>query len=262
MSLAQKAEADKDLRMGGNGTVITAEDGSIFQYNSSFGGYWSSTPFDNSARVRSDVPALNESWDWSNDLINGVNLGGWLNLEPFITPALFEPFNGEAVDEYTLSALVGDNLTAFMTDHYETFITEIDFARIAEAGLNWIRLPIPYWFIETYEDEPFLEGVGWTYFLKGIAWARKYGLRIELDLHAVPGSQNGQNHSGRIGTVGFERHHGRREWSTSNQLYPNSGPIRFSTGISKCRLPVSSYQRTLCYNVRRASTSSILSRGI
>lgn len=30
-----------------------------------------------------------------------------------------------------------------------------------------------------------------SYFLKAIEWARKYGLRINLDLHAVPGSQNG-----------------------------------------------------------------------
>ena len=34
-----------------------------------------------------------------------------------------------------------------------------------------------------------------------IGWARKYGLRINLDLHALPGSQNGWNHSGRSGTV-------------------------------------------------------------
>lgn len=26
-------------------------------------------------------------------------------------------------------------------------------------------------------------------FLKAMVWARKYGLRIKLDLHAVPGSQ-------------------------------------------------------------------------
>lgn len=26
-------------------------------------------------------------------------------------------------------------------------------------------------------------------FLKAIVWARKFGLRIKLDLHAVPGSQ-------------------------------------------------------------------------
>jgi len=30
-----------------------------------------------------------------------------------------------------------------------------------------------------------------SYFLKAIEWSRKYGLRINLDLHAVPGSQNG-----------------------------------------------------------------------
>lgn len=41
------------------------------------------------------------------------------------------------------------------------------------------------------------------YFLKAIKWARKYGIRINLDLHSVPGSQNGWNHSGRLGTVNF-----------------------------------------------------------
>lgn len=40
-----------------------------------------------------------------------------------------------------------------------------------------------------------------SYFLKAIQWARKYGLRINLDLHTLPGSQNGWNHSGRLGTI-------------------------------------------------------------
>ena len=39
------------------------------------------------------------------------------------------------------------------------------------------------------------------YFLKAIQWARKYGLRINLDFHSLPGSQNGWNHSGRLGTI-------------------------------------------------------------
>lgn len=39
------------------------------------------------------------------------------------------------------------------------------------------------------------------YFLKAIQWARKYGIRINLDLHALPGSQNGWNHSGKLGTI-------------------------------------------------------------
>ena len=37
--------------------------------------------------------------------------------------------------------------------------------------------------------------------MKAIQWARKYGIRINLDLHALPGSQNGWNHSGRIGQI-------------------------------------------------------------
>lgn len=39
------------------------------------------------------------------------------------------------------------------------------------------------------------------YFLKAVEWARKYGLRINLDLHTLPGSQNGWNHSGKLGTI-------------------------------------------------------------
>lgn len=53
----------------------------------------------------------------------------------------------------------------------------MDFANIAAAGLNWVRIPLPWWAIEVYQGEPFLPKVSWTYFLKAITWARKYGLR-------------------------------------------------------------------------------------
>lgn len=41
------------------------------------------------------------------------------------------------------------------------------------------------------------------YFLKAVKWARKYGLRINLDLHSLPGGQNPWNHSGRVGPTGM-----------------------------------------------------------
>lgn len=44
--------------------------------------------------------------------------------------------------------------------------TEYDFARIAAAGLSWVRISLPYWAIETWSGEPFLEGVSWNYFQK------------------------------------------------------------------------------------------------
>ena len=66
-----------------------------------------------------------------------------------------------------------------------------------------MRLPIGYWAFGVEGDEPFLEGVAWEYFLKAVGWARKYGLRINADLHAAPGNQNGYNHGGRVGTYDF-----------------------------------------------------------
>lgn len=98
------------------------------------------------------------------------------------------------------------------------FQTEQDFAQIAGAGLNYVRILLPFWAIETRGNEPFLPNVAWTYvfvfshstiysrsgfryFLKAIQWARKYGLRINLDYHALSGSQNGWNHSGKLGDI-------------------------------------------------------------
>lgn len=41
------------------------------------------------------------------------------------------------------------------------------------------------------------------YLLKAIGWARRYGLRINLDLHTMPGSQSGWNHSGKLGDINW-----------------------------------------------------------
>lgn len=87
--------------------------------------------------------------------------------------------------------------------------TEQDFADIAKVGLNWVRIPLGFWAIETQAGEPYLEGVSWQwvelsapclrengrlisdrYFLKAISWARKYGLRILLDFHGLPGTSD------------------------------------------------------------------------
>ncbi|KAI0356336.1 glycoside hydrolase [Trametes cingulata] len=212
------AAAQAAIRIGGDGSTVTKEDGTTFIYNNSFGGYWVSNPanpFDNSARPNSWTPPLNESWKWGEDRINGVNIGGLFVPEPFIVPALFEA-NPGAVDEWTLSTILASKgqLQEVMENHYDTFITEEDIAQIAGAGLNWIRVPIPFWAIETWSNvgvdgqgqtvaEPFLARTCWKYILRLIGWARKYGLRVLLDLHTIPGSQNGYNHSGKLGSLNW-----------------------------------------------------------
>lgn len=55
-----------------------------------------------------------------------MNLGGWLVLEPFITPQYFEKYKG-TVDEWTLSIAIDKDpnsggLQSVLENHYNTFI--------------------------------------------------------------------------------------------------------------------------------------------
>jgi glucan 1,3-beta-glucosidase len=63
--------------------------------------------------------------------------------------------------------------------------------------------------------DPYVAQVGWRYLLRAIEYCREFGLRVNIVLHAAPGSQNGWNHryssspsyinmlSGRQGVIGF-----------------------------------------------------------
>ncbi|KAI0147416.1 glycoside hydrolase family 5 protein [Xylariaceae sp. FL1272] len=160
--------------------------------------------YDDSAQANDNVPALNDDWgDYSDTPARGVNLGGWLSLEPFITPSLFDYDSRLGIiDEYTLCSHLGVSTTAStLEQHYATFVTEETFKEIADAGLDHVRIPYSYWAVQTYDDDPYLFRTSWRYLLRGIEWARKYGLRVNLDLHGLPGSQNGWNHSGRQGVI-------------------------------------------------------------
>ncbi|KAI8167398.1 putative glucan 1,3-beta-glucosidase D [Colletotrichum sp. SAR 10_70] len=164
------------------------------------------TDWDDSTQANSKVPKLNEDWgSYGSRPARGVNVGGWLNLEPFITPSLFNYDSRLGIiDEYTLCTHLGAKKTAeVLEDHYKSFVTEDTFKEIADAGLDHVRIPFNYWAIEVYDGDPYLFRTSWRYLLRGIEWARKYGLRVNLDVHGLPGSQNGWNHSGRQGVIGW-----------------------------------------------------------
>ncbi|KAF8228078.1 glycoside hydrolase [Tricholoma matsutake] len=168
---------------GKSGSRITLEDGTSFTYTNNFGGDWAAdpkTPFAVGGKAQSWSKRIGtEDWIWGTDIARVT--------EPFICPALYEKYinsnNVAVTDEWTLSIAMGVGLAKEMEAHYSSFIVT--------AGLNWVRIPIGFWAIEAINNEPFLVGTSWTYFLKAIQWARKYGIRIYLDLHALPGSQNG-----------------------------------------------------------------------
>lgn len=82
-------------------------------------------PFNNNARPNSWTPPLNTSWRWGIDRVYGVNLGGWLVLEPFISPEIFQRYPGVR-DEFSLAqAMAADAANGGLSqieEHYRTFI--------------------------------------------------------------------------------------------------------------------------------------------
>ncbi|KAL1697062.1 glycoside hydrolase family 5 protein [Schizophyllum commune] len=145
------------------------------------------------------------AFKYGSDPIRGVNLGGWLVLEPWITPSFFEETgNDDIVDEYTLGQLMDeDDARKMLKNHWETWITEQDFKDIAAAGLTHVRIPLGYWSVPMTSADtnhstsisPYLDGA-WPYLLRGLNWARAHGVRCIVDVHGAPGSQNGYDNSG------------------------------------------------------------------
>lgn len=143
--------------------------------------------------------------------IRGVNLGGWLLLEPYITPSIFEKFRTNAnsdegipLDEYHLCSYLGpEKAHNLLINHWETFYTEDDFTRIKQMGFNLVRIPIGYWAFNKLNTDPYISGLQEIYLDKAIDWSRKHGLKVWIDLHGAAGSQNGFDNSGLRDQINF-----------------------------------------------------------
>ncbi|KAJ9053299.1 hypothetical protein DSO57_1025650 [Entomophthora muscae] len=138
--------------------------------------------------------------------VRGVNLGGWLVLEPWITPSVFEQFQGRqnpAVDEWTFCEVLGrEEAERQLRRHWESWVTEGDLARLAAAGINHVRIPVGYWAVDIKNGEPWVKG-SFDYLIKGVHWAKNHGIRVIIDIHGAPGSQNGFDNSGKRDGIRF-----------------------------------------------------------
>ncbi|KAI1775916.1 glucan 1,3-beta-glucosidase precursor [Hypoxylon cercidicola] len=140
---------------------------------------------------------------FGSEKIRGVNLGGWLVLEPWITPSFFEATPDNVVDEYTLTQTLGtDEAATRLEQHWSTWITADDFGDIASKGLNFVRIPVGYWSVTPLAGDPYVDG-GYRYLRMALDWARDNNLKVMIDLHGAPGSQNGLDNSGRRGAIGW-----------------------------------------------------------
>jgi glucan 1,3-beta-glucosidase len=125
------------------------------------------------------------SFDYNNDKVRGVNIGGWFVLEPWITPSIFDQWanGGGVLDEYTYCQALGQSeATSRLSQHWNSWITQADFQAIAAAGLNHVRIPIGYWALNPLPGDPYVQGQ-LPILDNAISWARQAGLKVMLDLH-------------------------------------------------------------------------------
>lgn len=112
------------------------------------------------------------------------------------------PLKNYPKDMWTLASAFPNKEMAksYFSRHWDTWVTEEDIASIAKAGLTHVKIPVGHWIMgDIRGDEPWIDG-DWPYLLRCLLWCRKYQLEVILDIHTAPGSQNGFDNSGRMGT--------------------------------------------------------------
>jgi len=148
-------------------------------------------------------PVVSAFGSMNGTLIRGVNLGGWLVLEPWIKPSLFEQFpeHLNVGDEYNFCLQLGrEAAERQLKHHWDTWVREEEIMELASYGITHLRIPVGYWIVDRLPDEPWADG-GMYYLLRLLGWAHKYGLKCVLDLHCAPGSQNGFDNGGVRGEI-------------------------------------------------------------
>lgn len=143
-----------------------------------------------------------------------VNLGGWFVNEGWMESNFMSCATQSS--EYGIVTGFGTSANGLksaqyaLEQHWDTWITEDDFKYLQGKGVNTVRIPIGYWSVGPYftHSSPFSDyrsvyENSWKYVARAIRWAAKYDIGVLVDLHGAYGSQNGNDHSGISGSVGF-----------------------------------------------------------
>ncbi|CAE6462125.1 unnamed protein product [Rhizoctonia solani] len=133
----------------------------------------------------------------------GINLGSWFVQERWLCESTYCGCGGGQSD---LHIAQGANGKGIMEHHWDTWITEEDWGAIQAQGFNTVRLPIGYYHLSGIDPsvlddtdfEPYknIFSGAWLRILRAIGDAERYGLGVLIDLHAAPGAQNRDAHSG------------------------------------------------------------------
>ncbi|KZT57888.1 glycoside hydrolase family 5 protein [Calocera cornea HHB12733] len=183
---ATRAASGTGANTGGTGT------------NSTGASTNSSTPAVPTYNVSAIAPLPKWNWTDSSQKMIGISLGNYLVLERWMTEDWFVGASSpDAYDEWTFSNITGSRAAGLLQAHWDSWVTEDDIERVYQAGVNTLRVPTGYWaWIPTIEGEPYVQAGQLDRLEKVMSWAYKRNMYVLVDLHGLPGSQNGEQQSG------------------------------------------------------------------
>jgi endoglucanase len=124
--------------------------------------------------------------------LQGICIGGWLNMENFITGFAA---NESMMRSGVLDVLGQDRYTLFFDSLLSNFFGDDDAAFLASIGVNSVRIPLNYRHLEDDANPFVVKEEGFAHLDRAIAACAANGIFSIIDLHAVPGSQNHHWHS-------------------------------------------------------------------
>ncbi|QYC39104.1 Endoglucanase C307 precursor [Nonomuraea coxensis DSM 45129] len=124
--------------------------------------------------------------------LRGVGLGGWMNMENFVTGY---PANESSMRAAVRGVLGEERAELFFDRLLTSFFTERDAELLAGLGMNCVRIPVNYRHWES-DERPFeIDPRGFRHLDRVIGLLGAHGIYSVIDLHALPGSQNQHWHS-------------------------------------------------------------------
>src|SRR5829696_2133978 len=125
-------------------------------------------------------------------LLRGVCLGGWLNMENFITGY---SANETLMRREVRQAIGDDRAERFFERLLTRFFDEPDAVFLGQAGLNLARIAVGYKHFEDDARPLEIKADGFRHLDRAIEALARHGVYSIVDLHALPGSQNHHWHS-------------------------------------------------------------------
>lgn len=139
--------------------------------------------------------------------LRGVNLGNWLVLEKWMGASPLAAAEAED-DRGLIDEVPADVLAEALEQHRATFVTEMDFVWLSQVGCDLVRIPVPYYIFGTEHHAACIEHLDHAF-----EWAQRWGIKVLVDLHTVPLSQNAFDNGGYMGLCAWAQDQGRIDFA-------------------------------------------------